>query len=72
MYKRCLEGVWMVSGTCLEGVCNVFGGYQEGCQEVFWNMSGECLEGGWKVYDQIFLTKTFLEQKNLFDQKKGR
>ena len=43
MSGRCLEGVWKVSGRCVDGVLGFWlsGGW--------WRVSGECLAGVWKV-----------------------
>ena len=41
--ETCLEGVWKVSGRCVDGVLGFWlsGGW--------WRESGECLAGVWKV-----------------------
>ena len=39
--EMCLEGVWQVSGGCLEGALRV----SRRCLESVWKVAGGCLEG---------------------------
>ena len=45
MSRRCLEGVWKLSGLRLEGGWKLLGR----CFEGSWKVSGRCLENDWKV-----------------------
>ena len=73
--RGCIKGVWKVYGWCLEPVWRVSVMCLEGIRRVVKKFSGTCLESVWRVagrfMTKFFLAKTFLEQKNLFDQKKG-
>ena len=47
MSGRCLEGVWMMSGRCLDS--NVLEQIMVFAKFI-WKVSGRCLEGVWNVY----------------------
>ena len=75
LYGRCLQHVWKVSGTYLEGVRAKFGRHLEGiwkASEGLWKISVWCLEGLLEYHPVsvgdfgIFLIIQFPSSTNLF------